>query len=102
MRKLAVMVATAAALVFAPSASAEITDVLDGDLACATVTSDGNVAGSTGQRWCGSVPGSITSGGVGALPTDRSTVKTFDGVPLDVNVAFPPGPSDGPFPVVGV
>ena len=55
MRKLAVSVATAAALVFAPSASAEITDVLDGDLTCATVTSDGNVAGSTGQRWCGSV-----------------------------------------------
>ncbi len=102
MRKLAVIVATAAALVFAPAASAEITDVMGGDLPCATVTSDGNVAGSTGQRWCGSVPGSITSGGVGALPAVRSTVTTFDGVPLDVNVAFPPGPSDGPFPVVGV
>ncbi len=102
MRKLAVLVAAAAALVFAPAASAEISSVMDGDLTCATVTSDGNVAGATGQRWCGSVPGSITSGGVGSLPTVRSTVKTFDGVPLDVNVAFPPGPSDGPFPVVGM
>ena len=102
MRKLAVLVATTAALIFAPAANAEITSVMNADLTCATVTSDGNVAGSTGQRWCGSVPASVTSGGVGSLPTDRSTVTTFDDVPLDVNVAFPPGPSDGPFPVVGM
>lgn len=34
---------------------------------------------------------------------DRSTVATFDGVPIDVNVAFPPEPTtgpDGPYPVV--
>jgi hypothetical protein len=33
----------------------------------------------------------------------RSTVPTFDGVPIDVNVAFPPEPAsgpDGPYPVV--
>jgi Acetyl xylan esterase (AXE1) len=33
----------------------------------------------------------------------RSTVKTFDGVPIDVNVAFPPEPEagpDGPYPTV--
>ena len=101
MRKLAVLVAATAALVFAPAANAEITSVMDGDLACATVTSDGNVSDSTGQRWCGSIPDSITSGGVGSLPTERSTVKTFDDTPLDVNVAFPSG-SDGPFPVVGM
>jgi Acetyl xylan esterase (AXE1) len=29
-------------------------------------------------------------------PDPRSTVKTFDGVPLDVNVAFPPEPLEGP------
>ena len=101
MRKLAVLVATMATLILAPSASAEINSVMGGDLECATVTSEGNVAGSTGQRWCGSVPGSITSTLSAPLPSVRSTVKTFDNVPLDVNVAFPAG-SDGPFPVVGV
>lgn len=33
----------------------------------------------------------------------RSTVPSFDGVPIDVNVAFPPAPTegdDGPYPVV--
>jgi predicted acyl esterase len=36
-------------------------------------------------------------------PDPRSTVKTFDGVPLDVNVAFPPEPlvgPDGDYPLV--
>ena len=35
----------------------------------------------------------------------RSTVKTFDGVPIDVNVMFPPEPAGGPdgnYPVVGL
>jgi predicted acyl esterase len=35
-------------------------------------------------------------------PRDRSTVQSFDGVPLDVRVAFPPyisGP-DGPYPLI--
>jgi hypothetical protein len=34
---------------------------------------------------------------------DRSTIPTFDGVPIDVNVAFPPAPEsgpDGPYPTV--
>src|SRR5262249_43802971 len=38
-----------------------------------------------------------------ALP--RSTVKTFDGVPIDVNVLFPPAPATGPdgdYPVVAI
>ena len=37
----------------------------------------------------------------GAEP--RSTTKSFDGVPLDVNVAFPPAPAsgaDGGYPLV--
>ena len=36
-------------------------------------------------------------------PATFSTVPTFDGVPIDVNVAFPPAPEsgpDGPYPVV--
>ena len=35
--------------------------------------------------------------------TARSTVKTFDGVPIDVRVAFPPEPPsgpDGPYPLI--
>ncbi len=105
MRKLAVLVVAAAALVLAPSASAEITSVMGGDVACAEVIAEGNVAGSLGQRWCGTKAGSTTSTLDGPLATDRSTVETFDGVPLDVNVAFPPEPvsgSDGPYPVVGM
>src|SRR5262249_46889862 len=38
-----------------------------------------------------------------ALP--RSTVRTFDGVPIDVNVMFPPEPANGPdgdYPVVAI
>ena len=52
----------------------------------------------------GPVPCAIQLDGVrlcSALP--RSTVKTFDGVPIDVTVAFPPQPSsgaDGPYPLV--
>src|SRR5437762_14270723 len=37
-------------------------------------------------------------------PQDRSTVKSFDGVPIDVRVAFPAhlsGP-DGPYPLIVV
>ncbi len=52
----------------------------------------------------GPVPCAIQLDGVrlcSALP--RSTVKTFDGVPIDVTVAFPPQPAsgaDGPYPLV--
>lgn len=50
-------------------------------------------------------PASITSGLSTPLPSDRSTHKTFDGVPLDVNVAFPADPNpaaDTDWPVVGM
>jgi alpha-beta hydrolase superfamily lysophospholipase len=46
-------------------------------------------AESNGVRFCSDTP--------------RSTVKTFDGVPLDVNVALPPsahGDPEGPYPLV--
>jgi fermentation-respiration switch protein FrsA (DUF1100 family) len=59
-------------------AGAEITAVFGGDVACS--------AQPGGVRFCGSTE-------------PRSTTKTFDGVPIDVNVAFPPG-GDGPFPTV--
>ena len=66
---------TAAALVAPQAASAAIDDVFGDDVAC-TVQGDG-------ARFCGS-------------DSPRSTTPTFDGVPLDVNVAFPPVPASGP------
>ncbi|MGK2932308.1 MAG: prolyl oligopeptidase family serine peptidase, partial [Solirubrobacterales bacterium] len=119
MRKLlAVLGVVSAALIFAPSANAVITEVLDGDLTCGVVTTEGNVSSSLGQRWCGSIPASVTGRTTPAIPTQepvppgnpanpavRSTHKTFDGVPLDVNVAFPADPNPSPdtdWPVVGM
>lgn len=106
MRKFVVSIVAVAALAIAPAANADagISEVMGGDLQCATVTAEGNVSGSLGQRWCGSKPVSTTTTLSNPLPSDRSTVKTFDGVPLDVNVAFPPqsGPTDGPYPIVGI
>lgn len=70
------------ALLLVPSAHAAITAVFDGALSC-TVQADG-------VRFCGST-------------NPRSTVRAFDGVPIDVNVAFPPAPASGPdgsFPLV--
>jgi hypothetical protein len=51
-----------------------------------------------GQRWCGTGQHNANNG-------NRSTVETFDGVPIDVNVAFPPAPEsgpDGPWPLMMV
>src|SRR5690606_36913134 len=63
-----------AALIVASPARAEIGSVFGGDIAC-TVQGDG-------VRFCGS-------------DAPRSTTKTFDGLPIDVNVAFPPAPATG-------
>jgi hypothetical protein len=38
-------------------------------------------------------------------PRPRSTVRTYDGVPIDVRVAFPPEPAsgpDGPYPLIAL
>jgi len=105
LRKLALLLGILVALIAAPSAVAapEAASVFGGDVTCGEVTADGNVAGTTGQTWCGSIRAgdSITSTVSPALPTDRSTTKTFDGIPLDVNVAFP-STGSAPYPVVGV
>ena len=70
-----VIAATVAALTLfaAPNASAAVSDVFGGDVSC-TVQGDGT-------RFCG---GSMT------------TTKTWDGVPIDVNVALPKEPASGP------
>ncbi|MCB0875284.1 MAG: acetylxylan esterase [Solirubrobacterales bacterium] len=81
-KKLIVFAAFAAALVAPQAAQATISSVFDGDVAC-TVQGDG-------VRFCGS-------------STPRSTSEAWDGVPIDVNVAFPPEPASGPdgdFPLV--
>jgi len=70
--------AVAGAALLAPqAASAAISDVFGGDVEC-------QVQGD-GVRFCSNFGADV-----------RSTTKTFDGVPLDVNVAFPPAPASGP------
>jgi dienelactone hydrolase len=112
LRKLTPLAALVIALVAAPSAVAApvATDVFGGDISCGEVTAAGNIGGSAGQTWCGTIRSGddITSTVSPAIPTQgsgdpavRSTTKTFDGVPLDVNVAFP-STGSAPYPVVGV
>ena len=75
-KAVAVLSAIVGFCALAPSAHAAIPSVFGGDVAC-TVAADG-------VRECGnSAPRSTTD-------------ETFDGVPLDVNVAFPPEPATGP------
>ena len=102
MRKLVLLASLLASSVFAPQAlAATPASVLGGDLTCGEVTAEGNVSSSLGQTWCGSLPASITSTLDTALPVARSTHKSFDGVPLDVNFALPSTGSP-PYPVVGM
>ncbi len=77
MRKLIAVSVVFAGLVFAPAANATIDSVFNGDVSC-TVQGDG-------VRFCSNTD-----------PSPRSTTKTFDGVPIDVNVAFPKAPDSGP------
>ncbi len=65
----------ATALFTATSSHAAVPNVLDGAVACDEQPN--------GTRHCGS-------------NAPRSTVETFDGVPIDVNFALPPEPASGP------
>jgi fermentation-respiration switch protein FrsA (DUF1100 family) len=72
--------ASAALLVAASPAQAEIQSVFNGAIPCETR--------GDGSRFCGG---------------DNTLVETFDGQLIDVNVAFPPAPAsgpDGPYPLV--
>ena len=75
----------------APSAAqAEITEVFTDTSSPVSCTVQN--APNAGVRYC-----------TQQAPDVISTVPTFDGVPIDVNVAFPPEPEsgpDGPYPVV--
>jgi len=98
MRKIAIIVSVISVMAFATTSQAAIPDVFDGAVEC-EVQAAPLLPGQPnyeGQRWCGT---GNTS------PLARSTVKTFDGVPIDVNVAFPKAPDagpDGPYPLVMV
>jgi hypothetical protein len=88
MRKLALLSVVAGALIAAPGAQAAIPDVFDGDLSCTANPTDG-------VRECGT--GTSSDSGMGT----RSTAPSWDGTPIDVNVAFPPASAgDGPFPLI--
>lgn len=83
MRKLGVLIAFIAALAFAQTANAEITSVFDGELLCTTKPS--------GVREC-SGPGGADSN------APANTVPSWDGTPIDINVAFPDETEFGPGP----
>ena len=75
--KLVALIVVAGALLAPQAASADITSVFGGDVGCTTE--------SDGVRFCD----------LGSDPA-RSTVPAWDGVPIDVRVAFPPAPASGP------
>jgi hypothetical protein len=110
-RKIALVVGFLISLMVAPAAFATPpTDALGGDLDCGVVTDDGSGGGevttSLGQTWCGTIRASDNTNAVTTpvLPTVRSTHKSWDNTPLDVNVALPDEATfgAGPYPVVGV
>ena len=84
-RALAAVAALLGALALAPAATAAIPNIPNGaggQMACADPG-----APNAGERHCSGI------------------FTTFDGAPIDVNVAFPPTPASGPdgnFPIVGV
>jgi hypothetical protein len=91
-RWIVVLCTTLASLALSAPANATITNVFSNTpnpIPCAT---QGN-----GVRLCDHTIAGNPGG------TARSTVKTFDGVPIDVRVAFPPEPAsgpDGPYPLI--
>ena len=92
MRKLAVLFALLGSLFIVSAAqAAPPATIFDGDVSC--VTQSGGAA--DGQTWCG-------TGQHDQNADVRSTVKSFDGVPIDVNVALPDEGEygAGPYPLV--
>jgi hypothetical protein len=75
MRKLVLVSVIFGSLLAAPSAHAAINDVFGGAVSCTPNPTD-NV------RECGT--------GSSSNDTVRSTAPSWDGTPIDVNVAFPP------------
>ncbi len=93
MRKIVgVLIALIASLAVVQSANAEITSVFNGKLPCVTTPS--------GVREC-SGPGGSPSDAPASNKADERTVESWDGTPIDINVAFPDADKfgDGPYPM---
>lgn len=92
MRKLAVLFALLGSLIVVSAAqAAPPTSIFDGTIACTTQ----GAGAAEGQTWCG-------TGQHNQNANVRSTVESFDGVPIDVNAAFPDQGEfgAGPYPLV--
>jgi poly(3-hydroxybutyrate) depolymerase len=85
-RMLSVAAVVAAGLIATPPADAAIPQVFT-----KTATPINCTVQASGQRFCG---------------TSTAQILSWDGIPLDVAVGFPPAPNDGspdgPYPVVGI
>jgi hypothetical protein len=85
-RMLSVAAVVAAGLIATPPADAAIPQVFT-----KTATPINCTAQASGQRFCG---------------TGTAQIESWDGIPLDVAVGFPPAPTDGspdgPYPVIGI
>lgn len=89
MRKLAVLLALLGSFfVVSTAGAAPPASVFNGSIACNTQGAGPYV----GQTWCG-------TGQHNQNNNTRSTVESFDGVPIDVNVAFP-ATGSAPYPLV--
>ena len=86
MRKLVLVSVVFGSLLAAPGAQADITSVFGGAVSCTPNPTDQ-------VRECGT--------GSSSGDTVRSTAPSWDGTPIDVNVALPPASAgDGPFPLI--
>src|SRR3954467_14983015 len=84
-RMLSAAAVVAAGMLVPPAANAAIPQVFT-----KTATPISCAVQPSGQRFCG---------------TTTAQIASWDGIPLDVAVAFPPAPADGadgPYPVVGI
>jgi len=97
MRKLAVLFAVLGSFLAVSTAQATPpTSVFDGAVSCTTQGS----GAYENETWCGT--GVYNPSAQKPPQNTRSTVKSFDGVPIDVNVAFPDETEfgTGPYPLV--
>ena len=84
-RRLATLAAVLGALTLPSAAQAAIPSIPNGAGGDITCTVQGGA--NAGERWCSGI------------------YTTFDGAPIDINVAFPPAPASGPdgdFPIIGL
>lgn len=94
MRKFAVALAALFMFVLVPQAQGAITSVFDGELNCTTQPQpDGRVLCSG--------PGGSPDAAPGSNNAVANTVPSHDGVPIDINVAFPNAAEfgEGPYPL---